>query len=476
MTNNKSNVSLVDSFVAGRFRQKDYITPDKYHYLMEKWITDEMKDIYKQLDKSLDLQERNQLLHALINRSPYINEFLQTKYYCDQQVKRTVLPQSENAVFSSQLGHMANFLLDKYDEVNGKWKEYTTLTAYGHEKGSKRNLEISYEDPSGDEQFVKEKGVVYVNTLHDAMGQTGTNYRLSEEKKREIRKQYLIANLDKYPELKEAYVNWLEFGKAYGFSDDYSKEQQKQIQLKHIETLKGSNHPLSSSKRLYKLREMYNHVGYELSVMMKQLGDSIETKTYSNPVDTNNAVIELAKELSLSDPNHVRALLSYQSATGYERRLEDFPLFKMLSDKHIGDIDSPLYEVIHKFIKVVTEADLSLMEREIVHLIMNDTQIHNNPAMDRMINPYKNIALYINEKYNKQFDKRSLLHNINHKIVPVLVGTYRDIENGVTKKKCNRCKEHKFASETNYGKDRKALKSICKKCAAKKEGKRKQIV
>jgi len=116
-------------------------------------------------------------------------------------------------------------------------------------------LEISYEDPSDDDSFIREKGVIYVNTLHEAMKQSGVTYRLSEAEKRKLRQQRLIDNIGEYEELEEAYLNWTTMGEMYGFSDKYTPEEQKEIKARHIEEFEKSKHPWSPSKRMYKLRD-----------------------------------------------------------------------------------------------------------------------------------------------------------------------------------------------------------------------------
>jgi hypothetical protein len=462
-------------------RKKDYIKKEEFQYINKKSIKDEMKDLREFMGKEIESPvDRNELVSKFLKDNPFVDEYLQTKSYADKQVKRKFHRLAEEDLFTSDLDKMATYIIDKYDnKPNAIWSEYSTLTEYGNEKHSQRNLEISYEDPTDEMGFVAAKGVIYINTLHEAMKENGAVYRLSEDKKKEIRKQHLHANLGNYPEFDEAYYKWVEFGEIYGFSEKFTETEKNYIQDKYLAKFAKENNPLSPKKRMYKLREMYNHLGYELTKLLEQLGTPIRKKKYSIPVENNAGLDELEMILSLSDPSHVKGLLTIQSDQGYERRLEYYPLFKMLSDKHMDDVNSPIHDTLHKFVEVVNAADLSLIQREILELVMNDIRVNENENIDRMKNPYSSIADYINVKYNESFDKKKVIHTINNKIVPILVGTCRDLEKGVSKKKCTECKVSKFASETNFGKDTRnvsGLKSVCKKCATENEKNRKQIV
>jgi hypothetical protein len=474
-------------------RKKDYIKKEKFQYINKKSIKDEMKDLRELMGKEIESPvDRKELVGKMLKDNPYVDEYLQSQSYAKKQVKLKSNRLAEEDLFTSDLDKMATYIIEKgftkedvkdneqLKDLNKTWKEYSILSDYGNVKNLQRNLDISHEDPSDeDNSFVAAKGVVYINSLHEAMKENGALYRLSEDKKKKLRDQHVYDNLGKYPTLDEAYYNWVAFGEEYGFSDSFTVEERNRIQDKWKVKFATEKHPLSPSKRMFKLEEMYGHLGYELSLILKELGSPVEKRQHQKPVENNAGLDELEMILSLSDPSHVKGLLTIQSDKGYERRLEYYPLFKMLCDKHMGDINSPLHDTLHKFVEVVNVADLSLIEREIVELVMSDLRVHDNENIDRMKNPYSSIADYINVKYNESFDKKKVIHTINNKIVPILVGTCRDLEKGVSKKKCTECKVSKFASETNFGKDTRnvsGLKSVCKKCATENEKNRKQIV
>lgn len=447
-----------------------------------------LKPLKEEIDYSLDLENRLELVNRLINENESIIQFIsQAEFKRKHGAKKKGEPLSHEDYFCKQLEQFSDYLLKKYDEYEDvKYKEYTVLSDYVIKKDisdreNKRIVGINTDVMEEDDELPAT--VVAGLEIHiDMLDQYTTEeyqqkintYKLSEKKKKQLRDQTVQENLDKYPILKENYEYWRNIGLVYGLSNELSKKEKEKLKQYWLKEFEKDNYPMSPRQRYYKLRKMYNAIGYELSLILTQLQKLVKRRMYEKELYAVDYEEILEKTLDLTDQRHINALLTIQKG---KKVGEYYPLYKMIEEKYKDDKDSKIHIFLSEFKDALNIADLSEMQRDIVNLIIDKHDEMSIYHEDSKENPYKLIAKYINERYNLKKEKRNIIHIVKTKISRIIANTYIDLEKGLDTKKCSSCGINKMASIYNFGKDKRnkdGLKSICKRCAARSEKSRRK--
>jgi hypothetical protein len=480
-----------------------------------------LKEIQSRLNNELNVKERMELVNKFLDYGVKVefdyNEYGFVFTYSDEELKeihlesileyisspifikqngrkKKIHPLYENTYLAIGLSNISDYVLYKWHEWennNHLLDDYTIQSKYDLARlasaGSKKSI-VGFDTSVADDflensvsKTVMQGWEFHVDQLEKHTRQTDDIFRLSEDTKREIRNNLIIKNLEKYPTLKERYIAYKEMGIRYGFDKELSPEQKAEMKQKWIEHFsKEKNHPVKPKDRYYRLLQMYNNIGYELSVVQQQLASVVQPKPNKQPLKQVQTVEDYAgafvlKMVKLDIPEHINGLLTIQKGIKVG---EYHPLYIMLKQKYKTD-DEPVFNLLEsEFNEVLEVADLTDMERDIVNLIIGKHQEFNIYVQGNK-NPYEYIALYINEKYQQKKTKTNIMRMVEKGISKVIANTYQDLENGLDIKKCTSCRVEKMASENNFGKDTRkkdGLKSICKKCTAKKVKIKREIV
>lgn len=439
-----------------------------------------LSNIQNKLNKQLDVSERKLLLHNLINDEsnyPYIRD----QFY-RSQIKKKKNKLAENEQITRRLMFTANYILDKWIELENKneelidytWKKF--LDSHSNQSNKKQLTITNDEESIRNSHEIKLSKLEYLKEKHI--------YNLPEVRKQEQRKKEVMMDISKYPILNEKYLVYKEMGIRYGFDTDiYDKEARKELKKYWIDNFENDlDHPETGKQRYFKLRELYNHIGYELSVIRNQLRKPIESRGQNQPLQREfdldvksywESMID--KCFDLKNSKHIASLLKIEKDSTFG---QFYPIFYELDKKYKDDMESPIYIMLAEFKNTLGLTDLTEMEKDIVSLIIGQNKELNIHKIDYNKNPYSLIADYINNKYGKNKNKRDIVNIINKKISGVLANTYIELDKGIDTKKCTVCRIDKLASKSNFGEDTRkkdGLKSVCKKCAAEAERKRKQI-
>lgn len=427
-------------------------------------------------------------VHILNTDEEVVEQYLKNlnqliEYFRNQGIKKKGDKLTHENYLCRKLDNLADHLLVQYDEEYSKFKDYTMLNEYGRSMNTKRELGISYdevEEHSGDTYLSDTmlKGLeVHIDMIEHYASKSASEfddiYKLSEDEKKKIRDKYVKGKLDQYPMLEKMFDEWLKLGEMYGFTEK-DKEKRNEIQSFWIEKFKNENYPLTPKQRMYRLRKMFNDLGYELFKIAESISNSTVVKNTDSNFQDNQFEQAIENVFDLGDPIHVAALLKIQR----DKKGNFHPIFVMLEEKHKEHIDTPIRHILDEFKNVLKFADLSNIERDIVDLIIQEPKIMKEAKKFADRNPYIMIVKYINDKYGLYKTKRDIIHIIEKKISRIIVNTYIDLKNEVGMKKCTYCDKEKLASLNNFGRDlrnKSGLKSICKKCASEKEKLRSKI-
>lgn len=405
------------------------------------------------------------------------------EYFRNQGIKKKDDKLTHENYLCRKLNKLADHLLVQYDEEYSKFKDYTMLNEYGRSMNTKRELGISYdevEEHAGDTYLSDTmlKGLeVHIDMIEQYTSKNVSEfedvYKFSEDEKKKIRDEYVKEKLDQSPLLEKMFNEWLRLGEMYGFTEK-DKEKRDEIQNFWIEKFKNEKHLLTPKQRMYRLRKMYNDLGYELFKIAESISNPTAVKNTDSNFQDDQFEQAIENVFDLGDPRHVAGLLTIQR----DEKGNFHPIFVMLEEKHKEHIDSPIRHIIDEFKNVLKFADLSNIERDIVDLIIQEPKIMKEAQRFADRNPYIMIIKYINNKYGLYKTKRDIIHMIEKKISRIIANTYIDLKNEVGLKKCTYCSKEKLASLNNFGRDlrnKSGLKSICKKCASKKEKLRSKI-
>ncbi|MEH7346007.1 hypothetical protein V7122_19375 [Bacillus sp. JJ1532] len=412
------------------------------------------------------------------------------KYVNDKlfsQHKKKTDPLYEDTYLAKGLSNITDYLLEKWNEWEDSdptLEDYTIQSKYDLDRlvSAGKNKQIIGFDSSTHDEFgesglsssVLEGWEFHVDQL-EKMTRADDVYRLSENNKKKMRDQLVSSNLIEYPVLYERYLVYKEIGLRYGFDKDLSKDDKQKIKERWIGCFTDNPTNIKPKDRYYRLQKMYNGIGYEIFKMLEQ--NFIKPKAnnqikglYSGVENSNDFILD---RVALSITEHVNGLLTIQRGG---RVGEYHPIFIILKERHDGDKDSAFNVIIDELLYTLDIADLSDMERDIVLMIIGEFGEMNIHKQENK-NPYDLMATYINEKYNQSFTKTELKKMVNNKIARVIACTYDDLEKGLDVKECVSCRVEKMASINNFGKDtrnKSGLKSVCKKCAAELEKKRRE--
>jgi hypothetical protein len=406
------------------------------------------------------------------------------EYFRNQGIKKKDDKLTHENYLCRKLDKLADYLLTQYDEEYSKFKDYTMLNEYGRVMNQKREVGISYEEVEeyAGETYLSDamlKGLeVHIDMIEQYASKSASEfedvYKLSEDEKKKMRDEYVKGKLDKSPMLKQMFEEWLKLGEIYGFAAK-DEETRNEIQSFWIEKFKNEKHPLTPKQRMYRLREMYHHLGYELFEVAKNIANPTVVKNKDSNIQDDNQIEQaIEKVFDMGDPRHVAGLLTIQR----DKKGNFHPIFVMLEEKHKNHIDSPIRHILDECKYVLKFADLSEIERDIVDLIIQEPKIMKEAQRFTNRNPYTMIVDYINEKYGLSKTKRDIIHTVD-KISRIVANTYIDLKKEVGMKKCTYCEKEKLASLNNFGRDtrnKSGLKSICRKCASEKEKLRRKII
>ncbi|MEH7483195.1 hypothetical protein V7157_19435 [Neobacillus drentensis] len=462
-----------------------------------------LKEIQSHLNNDLSVEERMELVNKLLDKGVKVEfdynvfEFVLDEYqeiniesifeYIDSPVfrkqngdKRKAHPRYEETYLAKGLNNISDYVLDEWQEWEGRNKElddYEVLSKYEVERGRKDrenkrvigfNVDVIDDFlENGLSDTVKQGLEVHVDKVDDYLSKSQKSFKLSENEKRQQRKQEVLDNLQNYPDLKVSYDSWKQLGLKYGFDMEiYTKEEREMYKRSWIVEFENEYHPISPKKRFYELRKHYNEMGYALHVLLQQIQKKIKvnkSKQLTPWVDVDNEIYDL---FDLETPEHVAALLKID----YDKKdKEYFPLYYLLHNDYKDKSDSGLYYIFEEFQEALKLTDLNDMEKDIVNLI-KDTHdgycIYNQACTT---NPYNLIMKYINGQYGLNKTKANIIQYIENKIARLIADTYYNLKIGTHSLKCTKCEKEKLATLNNFGIDKRnktGFKSTCRKCLA----------
>jgi hypothetical protein len=468
-----------------------------------------LKNIQKQVNKELSIEDRMELIHQLLPSDKFvfgenedfkaILEFISSERFRKQNghKKKKIDPQYEDTFLAISLSYISDYLLDKWGEWKGRNNYYENINLEDYQIQSRYDLErllkagnkksnVGFDTSVADDflensvsQNVLQGWEFHVDQLEKLTKRANDIFNFSEDAKREMRNKLIMDKLNN-PTLRERYIAYKEMGLRYGFDKDLTVEQKLQMKKQWIEFFqKEKGHPVKLKDRYYRLLKDFNDIGYELSIILQQLSKEVKPRQNNQPTQRPQTVEDNAGAFVLGIVNlgireHVMGLLSIQKG---KKVGEYYPLFMMIKEKYQSE-DSPFGILESEWNEVLEIADLTDMERDIVFLIIGRQKEFNIYDKGNQ-NPYEYIAEYINEKYHQKKTKTDIVKMVEKHISKVIANTYEDLEKGLDSKKCTCCKNEKLASTHNFSEDdrkKDGLKSICKKCVAKKAKLRKQIV
>jgi hypothetical protein len=461
-----------------------------------KMAIDPIKD---ELDYTLNPQERNELLTYLVEENPNTYSNL-IKYISSEPYrlfhgrKRKVMQRADENWFCLQLDSMGDYILNNFDtrlDVNECTKEYSVQSRYALNKGisdghNKRivGLDTTQRDWEGFSKTVQQGLEVHIDMVDELGEVPKQQYRLSEDKKRKLRKEQIARYLDSEnvnPDYVKMYKDWEDLGVKYGLHSAYSKEERQQIKSLWIGKFMKENHPVSAKERFMNLNKLYNQLGYDLYLMADKLLNPVQPRK-KNQIQHAKKCLEdnvkdynFFKDIDLTKQEHVAALLTIvrkpmqKTFEGEHYNWNEYtPIYVDVKKVHKGR--RTYFDVLDsEFMDALKLADLDEMQRDIVEVVLDQ---HKDGTVYKEIkeNPYLIIAEYINKKYETTYGKTDIKHIIEQKIAKIIANTYQDLENGLDVKMCRGCKVEKMASTNNYSPDtrnKSGLKGTCKKCVAK---------
>ncbi|WP_407268913.1 hypothetical protein [Radiobacillus sp. PE A8.2] len=459
-------------------------------------ITEVLKEIISKLNWSeSDPVERNNKIRQLLgekdtgNLHKDIQAYIETHAYHSKYVgvKNGINgdPLSEQIYFNKKLEKLVDYIISKYENnPDSFFWNHTVLkqSRIDQDRSDRENkkiigLNVNVIDDfnSSVPETVLNGLELHADYLESYTSKSDKDFRLSEEQKLKRRKQEVKDNLDKFPSLKVNYDIWKDIGLKYGLDiEEYSQDERKELESYWLSEFAKEDHEHSPKQRLYLLNHYYNSLGYELSLLLNNLKDTItphKQNQYTETVDYDSVI---DNTVDLSQQKHVVALLSIS----YQGN-EYFPLYVSLKQKYEDKIDSGIYHLLHDFENAIEHTDFSEMQKDILELILNEHKSYNIYLNGSKDNPYKGLRKYINENYKNERSKANIINIIESQIAKLIANTYQDIQDGVPFKKCIQCTEEKLGNNDNYGADKRnadKLKSVCRKCNAKNEKKREKVL
>lgn len=435
------------------------------------WLEEDPKERIKNVKVKLGDLEDGSLNEKIFDYITYDNG----RYYKRNYVGvKKGNPLSEDVYFNKKIDQISSYSLTKYDKYQDAFFLDHTIISKNRQIEDERDrkgkrivgLNTSYFDDNEVPKEVNSGAEIHIDSLDEH-----ENWRMQpkEEEKKNVRKQAILGNLEKHPELREAYDRWKGVGLKYGLDvDDFTKEERKEYKRFWIDQFGSEEHKSSPKKRFYLINKMYNDMGYELSIILREIKGDKATIPVSDDYNTTADQDDVMESiLDLTDPQHVRGMLTIQ----YDDNYGWIPVYDRLYYKYADRIDTVMYWYLIRFNEAVNHTDFTEEEREIVDLILNKLN-ESIYIKGSEYNPYRILRDHVNKKYDKKWTKANLVKKIENNISKRIANTYQALEGNASFKKCTNCKGNKLAIKDNFGADTRnsdRFKSICKRCAAKKQ-------
>ncbi|UOQ47779.1 hypothetical protein MUN88_17250 [Gracilibacillus caseinilyticus] len=448
----------------------------------EKYEGKSVQEIFKEITSKLDYNEvdpftRIELVEDQIANNDELKDYVNwddgsyfKTNFVNLKVGKNGDPLSDEVPYSKNMEKLSTYILKQYKNFeNANYLDYPIMSKYRVEKDKedgKNKMVIGINTDVFNEKEDLPKSVINGHEMHvDMLDEQISSNKInkSEDVKRQERRQDVLDNLDNYPELKERYDTWKELGLKYGLDESYTNEEKESYRQYLMNKFAEEENMYSPKQRLYLINKMYNADGYDLTILLNSLKDTI----YSNPVersfDTTREQDDVLEEtLNLGDVDHVSGLLSIMK----EDR-EYLPVYQGLEVKYLDNVESFTYWALEQFRNAIMKTDLSNEEKEIVLLLMDKHKVFNIYNNGVTVDPYKILNKFINEKYGKKRSKAQLVKFIHKTIARKIANTYQAIQDGIDSKECGCCGKEKLLINDNWAKDNKGkngFRSECKAC------------
>ncbi|MFJ7680323.1 hypothetical protein ACIQXQ_20050 [Peribacillus sp. NPDC097198] len=446
-----------------------------------------MNDYYKmafsilkgELNKEFDNAQRVNILTEMINHPlfSYIQDYIDHwKFGLYNGALRSQSPLYSDSYFALTISDIAWYLIQEHA------KDYGLLSDEAIKRQAFSNRIVGIDESFDEESMEAVRGLeINIDLLEKYVDGSNVINGLSKDKYRELRDKNVLENLDKFDELKEQYNYHLNFGLLYGFSNQLDKDEKKILKSNWIKHFSKDESIYSPQQRYLLLNKMYNQLGTDIvrinDILRKPVMSKKSKQVIVAQYDSNAAESFVLGLINLSDPNHINSLLTVQYDDSIRKY---FPLYKLIKEKYSNKPESTFQIVKDELKDAIQHADLSNEDEDIIKLIIGEHEdIDVYGAVGEEGNPYPKIIEFINHKYNENYTVGKLKNVIKNRIAKNIGDTYADMESGLGMKKCTRCREEKFVSKNNFGKDQRnvsdGFKSVCRKCEAKYIKKKRKI-